>query len=319
MSLILFNDGKKASTEDSTVCGIYRWEFPSGKNYIGQSINVINRVSEELRSFRSNNSSGLPKLFNAYKKYGDKGLKILLEEKCSSDIIGDREEYYINFYNSYKNGYNSTRGNEKKYGPLTEEGKLKIKSSLKKYWTDEKRQDWSDKMKNWHKNLEEIEANRQKQSGKDFYSVEANREFHRERTTKMRTSDVAKRQGESLKKTIQIRGHWKSKKIQLKFNNEIKEFPSESECLKNCKIGRKHLLKILNGELDHWRGWCLPDTILSEKSDGIYKLVDPLGIVHTFYNMSEFAKENGLNKGSVVRLVNKMPNCHSVSGWKRIK
>ena len=302
------------------ICGIYRWIFPSGKSYVGQSIDIIHRISEELRFFRSNKSTGLPKLFRAYKKYGDNGLKILLEETCGLEMLGDREEHYISSYNSYKNGYNSTRGNEKKYGPLTKEGKEKIRKSLKKYWTDKKCNDWSNKMKEWHNNLSDEESARQKQCGKDFYSSEENRKFHRQRTNEMRTPEVAKRQGETLKKTIATIGHWRAKKIQLKFDNKIKEFMSETECLKFCKISRKNLHRIMNGTLLHQRGWCRTDTTLStDSADKIYRLQDTTGIVHTFYNVLDFSKENNLNKRSVSRLINKKPHYHSVNGWKRVE
>jgi hypothetical protein len=31
-------------------------------------------------------------------------------EECNNDLLNDRERYWINYYDSYKNGYNNTYG-----------------------------------------------------------------------------------------------------------------------------------------------------------------------------------------------------------------
>ena len=33
-------------------------------------------------------------------------------ENCSNEIVNDREQYWIKFYNAYENGYNCTLGGE---------------------------------------------------------------------------------------------------------------------------------------------------------------------------------------------------------------
>lgn len=45
-------------------------------------------------------------------KYGEDNFSTEIIEECSDEIINDREKHWIEFYNSYQNGYNSTLGGE---------------------------------------------------------------------------------------------------------------------------------------------------------------------------------------------------------------
>lgn len=55
------------------------------------------------------------KLYNAINKYGVDNFYIeLLEDDISADDIDEKEIYYISLYDSYENGYNSTRGGDTK-------------------------------------------------------------------------------------------------------------------------------------------------------------------------------------------------------------
>lgn len=51
-------------------------------------------------------------LYRAMRKYGIENFKIEKIEECSDNILNDRERYWISFYNSYNNGYNSTEGGD---------------------------------------------------------------------------------------------------------------------------------------------------------------------------------------------------------------
>lgn len=60
------------------------------------------------------------KLHNAMRKYGVEHFHIeLVEDKIPNEILNDREIYWIQQYNSYENGYNSTLGGDgsNKYSP----------------------------------------------------------------------------------------------------------------------------------------------------------------------------------------------------------
>lgn len=67
------------------------------------------------------------KLQNAYNKYGEKNIFFEIIELCEEKEKIEKENFWINFYNSYKNGYNS----QEKAEPTIE--KLnKYKSKIKK-------------------------------------------------------------------------------------------------------------------------------------------------------------------------------------------
>lgn len=95
---------------------IYKRTSPSGKVYIGQTYDEDSR-NANWRSLASPYTSKNSKIDNARKKYGPENFtyEILFETKSANldltkKILSDLEIYYISYYNSWKEGYNSTRG-----------------------------------------------------------------------------------------------------------------------------------------------------------------------------------------------------------------
>lgn len=93
--------------------GIYILTSPSGKKYIGQSVNLAARKKV---FFSFNHTYGGYKIDCARKKYNNKSLwdyKVL--EYCDVDMLDEREKHYIALYDTINNGYNSDGGgNENK-------------------------------------------------------------------------------------------------------------------------------------------------------------------------------------------------------------
>lgn len=99
---------------------IYKYTSPNNKIYIGQTIQGDLRKQQHKQNANNENYIGyhLP-FYNAIRKYGFDSFKyeILnsIEDK-SSEIVQSRlnelEIYYIGFYDSYNNGYNSTIGGQ---------------------------------------------------------------------------------------------------------------------------------------------------------------------------------------------------------------
>lgn len=86
--------------------GIYKIENKiNGKIYIGQSIHIEQRWSEHLYQ-----SSHCTLLKYALAKYGQDNFTFEVIEECSQQELNEKEIYWIEFYNSYENGYNLTRG-----------------------------------------------------------------------------------------------------------------------------------------------------------------------------------------------------------------
>jgi group I intron endonuclease len=84
-------------------CGIYSITSPSGKCYIGSSINVERRFKQHKLELRNNRHHGF-KLQAAYLKYFG-ALVYQIVEVCPEDILRHVEQEYLD---AYKPEYNST-------------------------------------------------------------------------------------------------------------------------------------------------------------------------------------------------------------------
>lgn len=83
----------------------------NGLIYIGCTTKSLSqRFNEHLyRCFKTGYKS---KLYNSMKKYGQENFTIELIEECDLNIIYETEKKYVELYNSYDNGLNSTFGGE---------------------------------------------------------------------------------------------------------------------------------------------------------------------------------------------------------------
>lgn len=94
--------------------GIYKFtNIYNGKIYIGQTTNFKRRQLQHLHNHKNPNDSGFnTKFYRALRKYGFDNFKFEIVEEIAycEEILEHREVYWIDFYKSYENGYNSTRG-----------------------------------------------------------------------------------------------------------------------------------------------------------------------------------------------------------------
>ena len=121
--------------------GIYKITSPSGKVYIGQSVDIEKRIKKYKCIY---NSRGQIALNNSFKKYGYENHKFEVVEECDITILNERERYWQDYYNVLKKGLNSKLTTSKdKSGKLSEATKAKMSKTLKgRIITDE-----------WRKNL----------------------------------------------------------------------------------------------------------------------------------------------------------------------
>lgn len=84
------------------------------KIYVGKTLlNIQKRFSQHKAESLRNKNEKRP-LYRAMNKYGCEHFYIELIEECPIEILSDKEIYWINFYDSYKNGYNATLGGDGK-------------------------------------------------------------------------------------------------------------------------------------------------------------------------------------------------------------
>ena len=106
--------------------GIYKITSPSGKIYIGQSINLEKR----LLQYKRLDCKEQPKLYNSFLKYGYINHVFETIEECSIQKLNERERYWQDLFNVIKKGLNCrlTKANDKS-GFFSEETKLKMSNS----------------------------------------------------------------------------------------------------------------------------------------------------------------------------------------------
>ena len=114
-------------------CFIYKiTNTINGKSYIGQTIqNVKERFYQHCATKCSKAVSNMA-IHIAIKKYGKSNFIVEVIEEIDSANLNDRERYWIKYYNSYNNGYNSTKGGQDGCKPFKD---LDVESIIKEYNT----------------------------------------------------------------------------------------------------------------------------------------------------------------------------------------
>lgn len=95
----------------NNVCGIYRITSPSGKIYIGQSVNIIHR----MKRYSSLDCKKQTRIYRSILKYGWEKHKFEIIHECKREELNDLESYYIKLYNCFNNefGLNLSSGGNK--------------------------------------------------------------------------------------------------------------------------------------------------------------------------------------------------------------
>lgn len=114
------------------------------KAYIGQTIRTIDmRLLAHLKSALKRNSEFT--IHKAIRKYGLDCFEVEELECVEGEILSDLkddldnlEKFYIQYYDTYHNGYNMTIGGQGTQGlKFSEKAKRKVCNKMKKYWKDE--------------------------------------------------------------------------------------------------------------------------------------------------------------------------------------
>lgn len=84
------------------------------KVYVGQSVNIEKRWQAHRHKGKPNVNLNQPeannKLHKAMRELGRENFYIEVLEECSVEKLEEKEKYWIEYYNSFYNGYNGTKG-----------------------------------------------------------------------------------------------------------------------------------------------------------------------------------------------------------------
>lgn len=86
----------------------------TGKVYIGQSCQTLEKRKHQHLSRAMTNYDPNNHFHNAIRKYGfqDFVFQVIEDNIISDEVLNEREKYWIEYYNSYYDGYNSTLGGD---------------------------------------------------------------------------------------------------------------------------------------------------------------------------------------------------------------
>jgi group I intron endonuclease len=116
---------------DDKIGYIYKIVSPNNKIYIGQTLNYIKRKSD----YRYRNFKQQIKLWNNCSFYNwnpSENFEIIEECLCdlNKTILNDREKFWINYFDSFKNGLNCNEGGHGNIGHKhSDETKQKIRNA----------------------------------------------------------------------------------------------------------------------------------------------------------------------------------------------
>ena len=179
--------------------------IPTGKKYIGQTVHEERRKRQHKHGCKRGIDN---KFYRAVRKYGWNKFIYGIIGEYDTKVLNEKELFYIDYYESYNNGYNSTIGGEgvRGFSP-SEETKKKQSISAKnrsnpphnkKYFTEEEKKEAKRKrdrkyqqnirerrkeyMKEWRANNQD-KIKKYKEENKDYFKElwKRNREKNKEK------------------------------------------------------------------------------------------------------------------------------------------
>ena len=197
----------------SKICGIYKITSPTGRVYIGQSIDIEKRKKDYRHTERV---KGQRKLYNSLKKYGYKKHKFEIVMQCDIEKLDEMEIFYIDVYNTFntKHGLNCMHGGQSQ-AIHSEETKRRISESNKgRKASEETKRRLSESMKGRKFSEETIRRMSESKKG---------RKLSEETKRKMSESKKGRKVSEETKKRISESkmGRKKSLNQKLKMSKDM--------------------------------------------------------------------------------------------------
>jgi len=215
---------------------IYKLESPSGRIYVGKTINLKQRLSY----YRRLKCKKQPLIYHSLLKYGFSGhtFDILYEGENTLLELNKLEIFFIGLFNSFhgnnENGMNLTLGGDGGFGrKISDEHKKKIIESNKR--------------RTYKKHTEETKkliSESRKKIGNTIACQEANKKLVGKKVTK--SADWIKNNAESIKKPI------------LQFDSDgnlLKEWKSAKDVELELGLCRKNISANLRGKSKHAYGY----------------------------------------------------------------
>ena len=226
----------------------------NNKQYVGQTKRAD--VEERWRQHRSNKTVG-PYLKSAYEKYGYDNFKYQIICICFDEDCDKYEEEYIKKFNTLSpSGYNLKGGGHfSKHHPDT---MIKMKESLKKVWTEEKRKEMSERLKGENApryGMKIKDETREKliESHKNYWERMSKDEYERicqERKNRIHNKNPSQKVLDALEKGRQLAKGLNRKGIGKydNYGNLLESFESIAEASNETGICRMTISNVCSGK-----------------------------------------------------------------------
>jgi group I intron endonuclease len=276
--------------------------IPTGKKYIGQTVNEKQRKNAHVNRAKN----GCEFLFyRAVRKYGWQNFIYGVIDIFEENLLNEKEVYYIDYYDTFNNGYNNTIGGG------GSRGRIRTEEEIKKF---------SEKMKGRKK----TEEHKLKISKAHLELNKKGIPLNEEHKKNMRLAIQGKRSG----KDNNFFNKTHSEKLSKKWSKERKNVPFWN----NGQINKKSIEcpgdgwfpgKVSRG---NWWNNGLKDKLSFEcpgenwkpgKIKGkIYIFISPEKNVLKIKNLTSFSKEYNIKYRIVLKMINKEKDYEQHKGWK---
>lgn len=97
-----------------SMTGIYKiTNLVNNHTYIGQAVDIQKRwISHKYEANNPNTVQYNYTIHRAFRKYGLDNFSFEIIEQCCAEELNDKEIYWINYFDTYNNGYNETPGGD---------------------------------------------------------------------------------------------------------------------------------------------------------------------------------------------------------------
>jgi group I intron endonuclease len=279
-------------------CGIYKISFGSDHRvYIGQSVNIEHRLKDHERYLnqKSHSNYKLQEVFNSANSIQFE----IIEEVRDIKDLNSKEIYWISRYDSFNNGLNLTVGGES-FGRGEDHPCAKFSNS---------------------QILEAVEYLVSKENFSLAYIAEATSipVSTLQNISRLHTHAwIAETRPDLWAQLVEINKHgrdsaWfkqgRSLASLVSPEGTLYEFADQVAFAREHGLTSDNVSKILRGAVKLHKGWRLPSTELKN-----YELVSPDGVLYSFTNQSEFAREHALIPQSVGQVLQGKLKQHK--GWR---
>jgi len=270
----------------------------TGKKYIGQTRRELKeRIRQHKNSFFRNKYKNV-KFYNAIKKYGWDNFIWGIIEEGDINIWNIREIYWIEVYNTYKDGYNLTEGGNnrivyepqcKEFELMSPDGKIFKGKNIKKFCQQNNlsSQNINNLLLGKGKSCKGWKLPSTELIGKESYALTASRKY-----------EIMSPDGEIIK----------GKNV--------------SQLCRDYGLANSALINVLNGKLYSHKGWKLPSTELiggeltTKRLEKEYRLISPDGIIFEGKGVRTLCRKFNLNEGSISEVLSGKRKHYK--GWKKV-